>query len=290
MTVQLYALDEQQALLFANQAEKQKDYYCLECQKRVRLRGGLHRQNHFYHLEPNRDCRLNGKSMIHLQTQLFIQKQLPPQESQIEYRFPSIHRVADVAWIPHQIVFEIQCSPISAQELLNRNQDYRQLGWEIVWIFHDQRYNKWRLTAAEWVVQSSCHYFTNINAEGMGYIYDQFHLFHQGIRKHQFPSLPIHISHFNRLNSSVFYSTSLKLVEQRLKTWALHFQADLIDLNFKKHQLDYFNKAEQIEQITLHLFQPKKEPLSRQLKKIFYLIFLRPYWLFFQLLLEKMCR
>ena len=47
--MQLHALDKEQ-LVLAQNAEKHKNYQCPECLNKVRVRGGPHRQIHFYHL------------------------------------------------------------------------------------------------------------------------------------------------------------------------------------------------------------------------------------------------
>lgn len=95
-------------------------------------------------------------------------------EVKLELRFPTISRIADAAWEKEKIVFEIQCSPITAEELKSRNQDYKSLGWTPIWIFHEDRYNKRHLTAAEWAVRREAHYFTDIDEEGEGSFYTHF--------------------------------------------------------------------------------------------------------------------
>ena len=97
--MQLYALNDQNQVVGAHQASKKLDYQCFECQSRVRLRGGFHRQNHFYHVDPNQPCRLSGKGMVHLQIQIYLKQLLNCQTCFLEYRFPSIGRIADVAWL-----------------------------------------------------------------------------------------------------------------------------------------------------------------------------------------------
>ena len=52
-------------------------------------------------------------------------------------------------------MFEIQCSPITAREIEERNSDYQSLGYQVIWILHDSLYNKGRLTAAEYFLQEA---------------------------------------------------------------------------------------------------------------------------------------
>ena len=104
--MQLYALDKNSIVISAKNASKHDRYRCLECQSNLRLRGGIHRQNHFYHLDSKRICRQSGKSMEHLQVQLFLQSQLSlTDDCLLEKRFEEINRIADVFWVSKKIVF-----------------------------------------------------------------------------------------------------------------------------------------------------------------------------------------
>lgn len=288
--MQLYALNASHQPILARHASKQQDYVCLECHKRVRVRGGMHRQPHFYHLEPNRHCYLSGKSMSHLQAQWAIYQLLPLGECELERSFPEIKRIADVAWKDQKIVFEIQCSPISATEVLKRNADYRSLGWEVVWILHDKRYNQWRLTAAEWVLRHSPFYFTNINENGAGIIYDQFDLWQKGIRHSKLASLAIQPHRMRRKVSVVQQHCEhpfIELAQERLKKWSLFFEGDLVLSHFNADGQAYLKMARELE---------KADCPSRQarwfdwLKRGLYYGLIRPYYLIFQILLEKACR
>lgn len=289
--MQLYALNEQKRITSAGQASKHKDYLCLECHHRVRVRGGLHRQNHFYHLEPNRHCRLDGKGMTHLQIQHFLFQLFPTGECELEYRMPEIKRIADVVWFPHKIVFEIQCSPISAKEVQQRNTDYKKLGWDVVWILHDRRYNRKRITAAEQLLRSSTHYFTNINRDGEGIIYDQFDIIQKGLRLHQMESLPVQLNSIKKTHSQVPLG-KLRLINYRLYVWSFSFKGDLIDLNGRNEESSYLQTALTIEN-RFNESPPsvKEEKIGKELFKNFlYRYVIRPYSLFFQIILERFCR
>lgn len=192
--VQLVAYRENGSLILAHQAVKGVDYECLECKGVVRRRGGIHRRNHFYHIAKSSQCRLNGKSMNHLQVQWAIQQSLPQGECVMEKRFPKINRIADVCWERERIVFEVQCSAISKEELLARNHDYESMGYDVVWILHDQRYNKRRMTGAEGILQESTFYYTNIDINGEGAIYDQLSITGQGLRLRRFTRFPVDLS------------------------------------------------------------------------------------------------
>ena len=166
--MQLYAFDGN-SLILASFAEKQKNYRCPECANLLRVRKGTRRQVHFYHLQAPLHCRLGKKTLTHLEIQLYIQSLLPKGESFLEHRFKEIGRIADLYWEPQKIVFEVQCSPISAEEAIARSQDYRSLGIEPVWILYDKRYNKRFCPPAEIVLRAGACYFT----DGKENIYDQ---------------------------------------------------------------------------------------------------------------------
>jgi len=181
--MQLYACEEKGRFVVAHSAKKGINYLCPECRGTVRVRGGRHRKPHFFHLTHNEKCRQSGKSQIHLAIQNYLLHLLPDNEVTLECRFSEIQRIADVVWMPKRLIFEVQCSPITAEEVQQRNQDYERLGFQVVWIFHDRRFNRWRVTAAEETLMDRPFYFTNMDAEGRGMIYDQTCLIQKGIRR-----------------------------------------------------------------------------------------------------------
>lgn len=225
----LYALDINDEVIHAGHANKHINYTCLECTQTVRLRSGFHRQPHFYHLLSNHKCRLNGKSMPHLMLQQHLECILPKGEVQLEYRFPAISRIADVAWLNKKIIFEVQCSSISAAEILQRNSDYATQGYQVVWILHQNRYNQQRVTAAENALQNCPHYFCDMDGEGKGEIFDQLSFIVQGMRKQRLPKKQINVSQpFHEIPPA--YLNFPQIIRQRMKAWPLHFQGDYINL------------------------------------------------------------
>jgi len=181
--MQLYALDDKHPIL-ATEAIKQKNYRCPECLTFVRPRGGPHRQPHFYHLRSHPSCRQYQKSLPHIQLQLHLKSLIP--NSSLEKSFSKIGRIADVAWEEKWIVFEIQCSPISHEEAKSRCEDYALLGYTVVWILSDRRFNKKNLSLAENFLRGRLCYF----ARGTE-IYDQFEVIQNMKRSFRGPRLPI---------------------------------------------------------------------------------------------------
>ena len=286
--MQLYALNAETKVICALQAKKHVDYFCPECEEIVRLRGGMHRRDHFFHLLPSAQCKQSQKSLIHLQLQHHLFHLLPQTECFLEYRFPTIKRIADVVWKPRNLIFEIQCSPISASEIASRNSDYESQGYQVIWILHDKRFNKRKTTAAEHFLQRFPHYYTNIDVEGRGCIYDQFALFDRGIKKYWQKPLVVSLNLPFRLYGSVSPKAALpNKVLSRMKEWSLFFSGDLLSLSQQSSR-----KAEQHFQEAIlaesSLF-PKKSRTVRW-KPLFQRFIIRPYLLFFQILLEKACR
>lgn len=282
----LFAIDEKENLVPAYEAHKQKDYFCRECGGIVRCRGGFFRQLHYYHLESDRICRQSGKSLTHLQIQLFILNAIPMCE--LEKRFPLINRIADAVWQEKKLVFEIQCSPITAREIEERNNDYQSLGYQIIWILHDQLYNKTRLTAAEFFLQKSPHYFTNMNSEGLGYIYDQCDHIENGKRLKTISIRKIKIDSYHPCKEEQFPKIRYpKWFIKRILQWPIYFSGDFID---------YFLKAKSEEQISFFSASNEDEisdgletwPIL-WIKKCFNIIML-PYRLTMHLIVEMLTR
>lgn len=288
--MQLYAFDQKRQVIFARDASRQMDYFCPECSGVLRLRGGVHRQNHFYHLETTRNCRQSGKSIEHLNVQLYFLSALPIGECILEMRFPEISRIADIYWADKKIVFEVQCSPISRQEVQERSKDYQSLGFEVIWVLHDKRYNQKRSTSAEDFLHHRPHYFTNIDEGGAGIIYDQFSQLDKGYRINCMPPLAIDVSHPKWIEKGAkFEGKMLNLIERRLKASSGYFANDLADHFFNSViQNDYLEKALELE-ISSGL-TITSNTLFKRIKFLFCQYIIRPYQLLFQLLLEKACK
>lgn len=285
--MQLYALDKDKRAVFANHAKKHTNYTCPECHSLIRLRGGVHRQNHFYHLDPERRCRQNGKSMEHLLAQFRILEALTENECSLEVRFPEIQRIADCVWHKQKIIFEIQCSPISAAEVRSRNADYRKMGYDVIWILHDKQFGKKRPTAAEMYLAFHVHYFTNIDALGKGGFYDQFTLIEGLNRKYTSERKEFIWNHLVSHQTNLELAKSMPLlVQEKMKNSFCHFKGDLTDTCL--HGED--------EELLTQLFQFEKNNKSGLIQRIVARILkfimdyvVRPYQIIFRIFLEKAC-
>ncbi len=275
----LVAFDSNSQLTEAKWAKKQRNYYCVECKDVVRVRGGPYRQCHFYHVHPTH-CRQNQKGIVHYRLQWYFLDSLPTEDCKIEHPFPSVGRIADVAWFSKKIVFEIQYSPISAEEVFSRNRDYRQEGWEIVWILHDRRYNQFRLTAAEMALRSSSYYYTNMDEKGKGCIYDQFDVWKSGFRYGKMSSLPIDINEPFVIPGQRF---SLAFLQERANKWKMAFSGDLSHIYLNRQKEIYLLEAGRLER--KFLSQDKKNRFFRWKPWVRNL-----YQTFFRSILERIAR
>jgi len=221
--MQIYAYEAQGNLTHVTSALKGSIYHCPECRSFVRPRGGKFRQLHFYHLEAS-SCRLHGKSLTHLHIQYSLQKMLSPEKVILEHRFPKIGRIADVVWPAQKLIFEVQVSPISSQEVADRMRDYQKMGYTVIWILHDRHFNRSYLTPAERYLRVSPHYFTNINAFGKGIFYDQYSSIRYKRRIQRGPRIPLQFKKILPIN---FKQLPRQLLPER-KKWPFCFAGDLL--------------------------------------------------------------
>ena len=292
--MQIGALDSSDTLIFAENANKHQDYQCVECRQTVRLRRGIHRKAHYYHIQPNRICKQHAKGMPHLMLQQFLQNILPDGEAELECQFASISRIADVVWHPKKLIYEIQCSPISAEEIKARNQSYASVGYQVVWIFHDERYNQYRLSSAEQSLIDQPHYYSDMNDQGEGKIYDQFSIIANGRRVQRLPALSIDLStpKFLQEDYSGLRKKLPSILQRRIKNWPLIFSGDTIDSSLNPAN-DSENQAELA--LVLNDLVSKNNRLSllnllKHPKNIFREWFARPYCAMLKLILERACR
>lgn len=211
----------------AETAVKNTQYLCPECLCIVHMRSGPHRRPHYYHVSKNSLCRQQGKTAFHLETQLAIQKAAP--EAILEFSFPSISRIADVFWPSKKIVFEVQCSSISYEEIRKRTEDYNSLGLQIVWILHDRRYNRRKLSSAELFLNEGNYYFSSIDTKGLGIIYDQFALVKGAKRIFKGAKLPVAISWPYAMCEIACTQQWPKEAIARKESREIGFQGDLVD-------------------------------------------------------------
>ena len=134
---------------------------------------------------------------------------------------------------------------------------YGSLGYSVVWILHERSFNKWRVTAAEQLLSNHPFYYTDIDADGRGTIYDQLDLIEKGVRK------------------AVIAMKAVDLSQPYIHP-KLHFAGDFFELSLQEPDHPHF--------------QQQRTSLKRTLKELFHLCIARPYKLLFQIVLEKSCK
>ena len=214
----LLALDEKK-LITTFQAQKGKNYTCPDCGQSLRLRAGIRTQHHFYHHQGRLACRTQGRSLRHLAVQNRIASQL--EGAILERRFPEIGRIADVCWESKKIIFEVQCSPITTLEVQSRNEDYRSLGYEVVWILHTDRYGKRPLGDLERSLVGSPHYYTDINSQGRGQVIDW-------LPPGNFKSAKRSINISKPLFRDIETASLEGMLRFRQQQWPLYFEGDIL--------------------------------------------------------------
>lgn len=272
--MQIFALNDQDEVVQASEAVKQQDYFCLECRGLLRLRSGQIRQGHFYHVRPNDSCRMHQKSLKHLQVQWRLLQLLGQEECQLECRFPQVNRIADCVWLSEKIIFEVQCSPIPSEEVLQRNRDYSSQGYQVVWLLHDSCFNQVRLSAAEHALATSPHYFTDIDRNGKGVIYDQYAYVHKGVRCEIGPVQPLNL--LERHRTAALQGAWPRAAALRVQSWPLFFGGDLVVQGCKT--------ALHIERKWDALLNKK-----RSIKLIWSDFIVKPYLSLFRYFLESVC-
>ncbi len=234
--MQLYAMEDN-LLVAASKAQRGKSYVCPECRSWVRVRGGPFRTIHFYHLSRVLKCKQHQKSKEHLQLQCKL-VDLIGQDAQMEVRFDGIDRIADVAWHAKKIVFEIQRSAISVEEVKGRNLDYERAGYAVIWVLHEAQFNRGRMSAAEHFLRGTQCYFTDIDTLGDGIIYDQFEVILGYRRVFKGPKLPVAPDQILDIPPAPLPDRALPhLLLSRLENSRLYAKGDLLDRILKEKDL-----------------------------------------------------
>ncbi len=282
----LYAY-EGESLVFAVEAEARRSYRCAGCGSRVRVRRGPSRLPHFYHLFRAPSCRLYSKSEDHLLAQLSLQKILPAGESIVEKPFTEIFRVADVAWEPCKIIFEIQCSLLTAKEAEHRMKDYKTIGYQVVWILDDRIFNRRTLRPAEKQMRLAPCYYATLRRESPIF-YDQFEIFYREIRIKKGRPLKVRIERPQILPSFSWEEDKFpSQILQKTANTNLYFHGDLIHRALLSEATPALAFSMQnlcaLERISAS--QAKRE--ASPIKKIFTKLVLEPLGLLLLFLLEK---
>jgi competence protein CoiA len=209
--MQYFAINLNDQKIQAHMAQKGENYICPDCKAPVRKRVSRGGKAHFFHLANRKTCAHAKKSEAHLSIQENILNIFGAEKAILEHRFEKIQRIADVAVLSEGLIFEIQCSKISIQEIESRERDYTSLGLQVVWVLHDKVFNKKMISPAEKRLRDGICYYSN---EKM--IYDQLEILKR--RKRIYRSIPHPID----------IKTPL-INDQSGKRSPIHFKGDLLD-------------------------------------------------------------
>jgi hypothetical protein len=221
----------------ATEAIHHLDYHCAECHGIVRVRRGEERAPHFFHRNEGTSCHLRLKNGIHQAVQSWVLCALGQSACTCECHFPSIFRVADIAYHPQKIVFEVQVSPIKPEEAMQRTLDYWGIGWHVIWLLHAATYGKSAASSFEKILLPIPHYFTDIGYRE-GKIWDEISAVRGSKRfwyilppcRHTIDDLSVDILHPPQKSfpTSGFPQTALQCTRMRRLSWSCHFRSDML--------------------------------------------------------------
>lgn len=127
------AINEQNQRVPAGKAERETEYFCPVCKGKVRLRIGKINAAHFSHISAEcQDHWHYDMSEWHYS----MQNRFPEEQREVVVKHGSeIHR-ADI--LHGNYIIEFQHSPISKDEINERNRFYTAAGFHIAWVFDVQ--------------------------------------------------------------------------------------------------------------------------------------------------------
>ena len=190
-------------------------------------------------------------------------------QARLEYYFPSVHRIADLVVISKKLIFEIQCSPISLEEVQRRNQDYASLGFKVIWILHHKRFNQKTLSPAELYLRCRhLSYFASVTQDNSKvFFYDQFEFF-DGMRR-IYKSPPFVLQSFLPCTLSSIPHTFPKTIKKKLSHSPFYLPGDLADHLLKGKDGGWIHTLEKE-----HLPSPFKRSINLSRDFFLYLLYL----------------
>jgi competence CoiA-like predicted nuclease len=77
-------------------------------------------------------------SDLHKKMQKFLKTEFIDAIVELEKPFSAISRIADVVFVKEKLVVEIQTSLLRISEMLERQEDYRKIGFSVIWLLHNE--------------------------------------------------------------------------------------------------------------------------------------------------------
>jgi hypothetical protein len=246
--MQRFALSENGKRVFAEEAFPQVDYFCPECLSPLRLKRGEVKVAHFFHLEGTRECRWKTRFQVHTTIQESIAEKLGETACTLECFFPEISRIADIAYHPEKIVFEIQVSPISDEEVKKRTEDYWRVGWHVIWILHVDQFGRKKACAAESFLEGIPHYFVLLFDRGQIQelrIFDECSFVYKKRRRWFLPLSRENVSAVSPCTfftppqrvegADTYFENAICWFQYRKKTWSCSLQGDILSKGVPKN-------------------------------------------------------
>lgn len=166
-----------------------------------------------------------------MELQLKIQALFPKGEITLEKPFLEIQRIADLVWEKEKIIFELQLSSISKEEVLERERDYGSLDYEVIWLLGDKTFNQKKGKEAEIYIRKKTSYYISLKTAK---IYDQLDFFHGTTRELLKERRQIFLDRPKRIKETYPLSPFLREKAQRSK---IYFLNDYLFLSLKGQKL-----------------------------------------------------
>lgn len=189
-----------------------------------------------------------------------VKTQLAGQVVSVEKRFAHINRIADLVWEQKKVIFEIQCSFIEPKEVIARIKDYESIGYDVIWLLDDVKFNQTYLTKAEVLMRSRGGKYVHVGNSACLF-YDQVE---RRIGRKIVDKSPIMPIELTGLYLRVSAGTTLNAIPKSLQSqWRLArhlFPGQALDL-FLKGKLTYLP-------IQTNSYLPKLKRGVRWVKKV----------------------
>ncbi|MDR2832792.1 MAG: competence protein CoiA [Streptococcaceae bacterium] len=125
---------------------KQDSFFCPSCGEKVKLKIGIVRIPHFAHLSGSQCVAFcENESPEHLELKRIISDW--SDEIKLEVYFPQLKQRPDA--LLNKICLEIQCSSLSIERLIERTNNYKRHGYQVLWLLGHKFSFKKRLSSLQ---------------------------------------------------------------------------------------------------------------------------------------------
>ncbi|HEA3935761.1 TPA: competence protein CoiA [Staphylococcus aureus] len=137
----LVALNEEKERVLATTALRKTQYFCPVCGKEVILKRGLKVISHFAHKHLAEQKCFNNESIKHYKSKLILAQMIQQQGCKVEIEpfLKEIKQIPDIL-INNKYVIELQYSPISYKQILQRTEGLKKMGYKVSWLLNDVDY------------------------------------------------------------------------------------------------------------------------------------------------------